>query len=305
MNPVDLRSDFCATATEEMWEAMREAELGWPVAGDDSSVNELERLGADMLGKEAAAFVPTCTAANLAAVLVLAPRGGRAAVDERAHILVNEGGWLTELAGLTPVGLDEAGTADVLCLENTHTRRGGTVLTPTATAELAERAPRVHLDGARLPNAAVALGVSLAELSAPCDTVALSLNKGLCAPFGALLAGEEATIVAARVHLKRIGAGTVHKAGIFAAAGIVALERMLDRIADDHRHARELAARIGVEPPETNIVYADLGPGAVDRLAERGIRALELEGRIRFVTHRGIGDAEIEATAAAVASVGR
>jgi threonine aldolase len=300
---IDLRSDFCATPTEEMWEAMRAAKLGWASAGEDENVNALERLGAERLGKEAAVLVPTCSLANLVAVLTLAPRGGRAALDPRAHILVNEGDWLTEVAGLEPVGIDEAGSADLLCLENTHTRRGGTVLTPERTAALAAAAPRTHLDGARLANAAIALGVSLAELAAPCDTIALSLNKGLCAPFGALLAGDAATIAAARVHLKRLGGGTLHKAGIFAAAGIVALERMVDRLADDHRRARELARLVGAETPETNIVYTDLGPGAIDALAARGVLALGLEGRVRFVTHRLIGDEDVERAAYAIAEV--
>src|SRR5262249_28214799 len=148
-----------------------------------------------------------------------------------------------------------------------------------------------------------ALGVPLAELAAPCDTVAISLNKGLCAPYGALLAGDERTIAAARVHLKRLGSGTVHKAGLFAVAGIIALERMIPRLADDHRRARDLAAAIGADEPETNLVYADLAPGAVDALAERGVLALELEGRVRFATHGGIDDTAVESAAYAVAEL--
>src|SRR5262245_43842319 len=280
---------------------MRAAPIGSASLGEDANVLALEALGAKLLGKEAAVFTPTCTVANLVAVLALAPGGGRAALDPRAHILLNEGDWLTELAGLTPVGLDEE--ADLLCLENTHTRRGGTVLSAAETAELASRARRTHLDGARLANAAVALGVPLAELAAPCDTVALSLNKGLCAPYGALLAGDEPTIAAARIHLKRHGGATVHKAGVLAAAGIVALETMVDRLAEDHRRARHLAAAIGAGPSATNLVYVDLGPGAVEALAERGVLALELEGRTRFATHRGIDDAAIERAAYAVAEL--
>jgi threonine aldolase len=301
----DFRSDVCGPPTDEMWAAMRAAPIRSASLGEDANVAALERLGAERLGKEAAVFVPTCSVANLAAVLALAAGGRRAALDGRAHILANEGDWLTELAGFEPVGLEDAASADVLCLENTHTRRGGTVLTPRRTAELAALAPRTHLDGARLANAAVALGVPLAALAAPCDTVALSLNKGLCAPYGALLAGGEATIAAARVHLKRLGALTVHKAGVLAAAGIVALETMVERLADDHRRARELARAIGVEPPETNLVHADLGPGAVEALEARGVLALELEGRVRFATHRGVGDADVERAAYAVAELAR
>jgi threonine aldolase len=299
--PVDLRSDICAGPTDEMWEAMRSARLG--IFGDDESVHELELRGAELLGKEAAVFVPTCSQANLAAVLSLTRPGGRAALPERAHILVNEGDWLTEIAGVAPVGLDEAETADLICIENTHTRAGGTVIDARETARLAACAPRAHLDGARLPNAAVALGVPLAELAAPVDTVALSLNKGLSAPFGAILAGDGETIASARVHLKRLGGGTVHKAGILAAAGLVAIDRMLGRLADDHVRARDLAALIGAPRPETNIVYADLGPGTVEALRSRGVLALELEDRVRFVTHRLIGDDEIRRAGEVVLSV--
>jgi threonine aldolase len=299
---IDLRTEVVAPPTEEMWAAMRAAELGWASVGEDANVAELERRGAELLGKEAAVLAPTCGMANLVALLALAPRGSRVAIDARAHIVVNEGGWLTEVAGHVPVGLDEA--ADVVCLENTHTRRGGTVLTAERTAGLAARAPRSHLDGARLPNAAVALGVPMAELAAACDTVALSLNKGLGAPYGALLAGEEATIADARVHLKRLGGATVHRAGLLAAAGLVALAR-LERLAGDHRRARELARLIGAEPPETNLVYADLAGGAVGALASHGVLALELEGRARFVLPGAVDDAAVERAAYAVAEVAR
>src|SRR5207249_1582230 len=149
---------------------------------------------------------------------------------------------------------------------------------------------------------AVALGVSLAELAAPVDTVALSLNKGLCAPFGTILAGSADTIENARIQLKRLGGATIHKAGIFAAAGLLALD-MIDRLADDHRRAGELARLIGAQEPETNIVYADLGAAAVRPLEARGIRALAIEGRVRFVTHRLIDDDDVARTAEAVRAV--
>lgn len=300
---IDLRSDICAAPTDEMWEAMRSAKVGWAVYGEDENVNRLERSGAERLGKEAAVFVPTCSLANLVAVLALTRPGDRAALTPRAHILVNEGDWLTEVAGLTPVGIDEAGSADVICLENTHTRDGGTVLGVEETATLAATAPKSHLDGARLANAAVALGVPMAALAAPVDTVALSLNKGLCAPLGAILAGDGATIESARVHLKRLGGATIHKAGIFAAAGLVALETMVDRLADDHAHARELAQLIGAAAPQTNIVYTDLDVAAVDELRSRGVRAMELDGRVRLVTHRLIGHKDILRAGEVVRSV--
>ena len=296
---IDLRSDICAVPTDAMWEAMRAARLGWATYGEDENVNELERRGAELLGKETAVLVPTCSLANLAALMAQTKPGDRVEIDPSAHILVNEGDWLTEVARL------EVGEpAAVVCIENTHTRRGGTVLTAEETAELAARAPKSHLDGARLANAAVALGVPLAKLAAPVDTVALSLNKGLCAPFGTILAGDAETIAAARVHLKRLGGGTVHKAGIFAAAGLVALE-LVDRLAEDHRRARELARLIGAEEPETNIVLADLGPAAVEQLDASGVRTMEFEGRTRFVTHRLIDDDDVARAAEAVRNLRR
>jgi threonine aldolase len=294
---IDLRSDICAAPTDAMWEAMRSARPGWATYGEDENVNELEQRGAELLGKEAAVLVPTCSLANLAALMALTEPGQRVLVDDDAHIVVNEGDWLREIARL-----ERGEPVAVVCIENTHTRRCGTVLTAAETAELASRAPRSHLDGARLANAAVALGVSVAELAAPCDTVAFSLNKGLCAPFGTILAGDAATIASARVLLKRLGGGTVHKAGIFAAAGLLALE-MIDRLAEDHRRARELARLIGAEEPQTNIVVIDLGPGAVERLEARGVRAMEFDGRTRFVTHRLIDDAAVSSAAEAVTTL--
>jgi threonine aldolase len=273
-----------------MWDAMRSARIGWATYGEDENVNKLERRGAELLGKEAAVLAPTCSMANLAALLALTSPGDRVVVDADHHIEANEGDWLRRIARL------EVGEpAQVVVIENTHTRRGGAVLTAAETAERASLAPRSHLDGARLANAAVALGVPLAELAAPVDTVALSLNKGLCAPMGTILAGDAATIARARGHLKTLGGATVHKAGIFAAAGLLALD-MIPRLADDHRRARELARLIGVDEPQTNIVYADVD---VERLRERGVLAMEFAGRARFVTHRLISDEDIRAVAAA------
>jgi threonine aldolase len=272
-------------------------------AGREEDVTELEQAAAGLLGKEAGVFVATCTAANLAAVLALTRPGERVAIDTRAHIVVNEGDWLTSLAGLVPVALSES--APVMCLENTHTRAGGTVLGVPETRALAARAERVHLDGARLPNAAVALGMPMADLAGPVDTVSLSLNKGLCAPVGAVLAGRADVIAAARVHLKRLGGGTMHKAGVLAAAGLLALG-LVDRLDEDHRRARRLAELLGLPAPQTNIVLTDLPASSLPELAERGVRALAPDGeRVRLVTHRGISDDDLDHAAAAVAAVGQ
>jgi threonine aldolase len=318
-----------------MWEAMAAAEIGWASLGEDANVIALERRGAELLGKEASVFVPTCTMANIAALLALTRRGDAVVLEASAHILVNEGDGIRALAGLEPLAvageagrLDPAEVADafdrggasLLCLENTHTRAGGTVLGLEATRELAEvahaRGARVHLDGARLANAAVALGVTPAALAAPVDTVALSLNKGLCAPFGTVLAGPADLIEAARDELRRLGGGSVHKAGIAAAAGLVALDTMLERLADDHRRAARLAGLlrergVALDPDrvETNILSvlpARPVEAVLAQLAERGVLSVSLDGRrLRLVTHRLVGDREVEEAAYAIAEVAR
>ncbi len=293
----------------------------------DPALARLERDGAALLGKEAAVLVPTCTAANIAALLTHAEPGRAVVLEREAHILTSEGMGIRSLARLRPVTLTGIGghlesawvaeavtinDAAVVCLENTNTRAGGTTITERETAELAavahEHGAKVHLDGARLANASVALGVPLATLAGPADTVSFSLNKGLSAPFGALLAGSTDTIRVAREHLKALGAGTLHKVGIFAAAGYIALG-LIERLADDHRRAARLAEllRAGgleVEPVETNIVFCHCPAGSEAvalRLAERGVLAfVRDESRLRFVTHRLIGDHEIEEAAAAV-----
>jgi threonine aldolase len=309
---IDLRSDFCAPPTEEIWEAMR--------SGNEETVAKLELTVAFELGKEAAVLCPTCTAANLAALLALAGRGRAVVVEANAHVLVAEGGGLSDVAGLLPISI---GTSDgrpsaeeieaavvtreaaIVCLENTHTRAGGTVLDAAATAAVAGAAHKhgatVHLDGARLVNAAAALAVDVSDLTAPVDTVAVSLNKGLCAPYGAVLAGDTETIAAAREHLHRLGAGTVHKAGLLAAAGLVAWEQMRGRLLDDHRRARRLAALLELPEPETNIVMTELPASALPELAARGVLAFAPGGgNVRLVTHRGISDDDVERAAVAI-----
>jgi threonine aldolase len=258
-------------------------------------------------------------------------------LEASSHVLSSEGMAITELAQLEPTpvyapdgrpdpaAVEEAIAASgaaLLVLENTHTRAGGTVLSAGLTEALAEAATRrgcrVHVDGARLANAAVALGVPLAELAGPADSVALSLNKGLSAPFGALFAGGQAVVERASAILHRLGGATVHRAGIAAAAGLVALDNMVERLADDHRRARDLAARLsGIpglalrnDPVETNIVLVDVtGTGAegatlVALLDAAGVRAMSFDpGTLRFVTHRLIGDADVERAVELIAGV--
>lgn len=334
---VDLRSDLMTVPTEAMWDAMRSAELGWATYGEDGSVERLQRRAAALLGHEAAVWVPTCGMANLVALFVHAERGQGVLLEAAAHLLTSEGMAISEVAGLEPISvwapdgrLDPARVEEeltsqpvaVLALENTHTRAGGTVLGVEATRALVGLArrngARVHLDGARLPNAAVALGVEPSALSADVDSVAMSLNKGLSAPFGTLLAGSRDVVDRARQRLLQLGGATMHRAGIAAAAGLVALETMWDRLADDHRRARELAAGLAVidglrlDPAEveTNIVLVDVTPsgwephGFVEALERRGVRALVRDGsRIRLVTHRLIDDEAVERALAAIAAV--
>ena len=334
---IDLRSDVLAPPTDEMWEAMRAASLGWATIGEDRSVVELQNRVASLLGKEAGLWVPTCGMANLVALLTIAPRGSTVVLEASSHVLTSEAMGIEEVCGLEPWSLwAEDGRLDpveveeaivetgalMLVLENTHTRAGGTVSSPELTAELAAAAQShgayVHLDGARLFNAAVALGLPAADLAARVNTVAVSLNKGLGAPMGAILAGRTQVIELAHETLRRLGGGSMHKAGIAAAAALVALDTQVDRLADDHRRARELGALlqqvpgIELEPAEieTNIVLVDVGGTELypeeflPLLAERGVLALERDTtRIRFVTHRLIGDAEVAQAAETVAAL--
>jgi threonine aldolase len=320
-----------------MWEAMRSARLGWPRFGEDGSLNRLCERGAELLGKERATWVPTCGMANLVALLALCEPGDRVVLESASHVLASEGMGIREIARLEPRSLvapdgrpdpeeveEEIATsgASLLVLENTHTRAGGTVLSAALTASLAEAARRhrcsVHLDGARLANAAVAHDATLAELAGPATSVALSLNKGLSAPFGALLAGSESFVERAATVLHRLGGATVHRAGIAAAAGLVALETMVERLADDHRRARSLAAGLaGIdglavrnEPVETNIVLVDVTATGVEAgtlvelLDAAGVRVMSFEpSAVRLVTHRLIDDAAVEDALGAVAGV--
>ena len=334
---IDFRSDLCAVPTDAMWEAMRRAELGWPRFGEDESLNRLCERGAVLLGKPAATWVPTCGMANLVALLTFCQPGDRVVLESSSHVLSSEGMAITEIARLEPrpvpaadgrpdadavaQEIRESGAA-LLVLENTHTRAGGTVLSTDLTEALAAAAERhdcrVHVDGARLANAAVALGVPLAELARPASSVALSLNKGLSAPFGALLAGSETVVERATTILHRLGGATVHRAGIAAAAGLVALDTMIERLVDDHRRARDLAARLSAipglalrnDPVETNIVLVDVtatGAAAatlVERLDAAGVRAMERDpGTLRLVTHRLVGDDDVERAAELIAGV--
>jgi threonine aldolase len=321
----DLRTDAITQPTEEMWEAMRLVRPAIASVGEDSTVSALENLAATLTGKGAAVLAPTGTAANIAALLTHTKPGEQVILEADSHILWSEEQGFGALAGLVPrvvsgtdlesdleriiedVRLGHRPRTSLLCVENTHTGRGGSPVDAATMGVLSAAAHQhglaVHVDGARIFNASVALGTPVENLVRDADSVMISLNKGLSAPHGALLCGSTTFIRDARTHLRRIGAASCHQAGIWAAAGIVALERMVDRLAEDHAVARLLGERLQNDEGllfrrgamTTNIVLIDLAatlPSASDmckRLTSQGIGALPFKPRtIRFVTHRHV-----------------
>ena len=336
---IDLRTDALSRPTDQMWAAMRAAEVGWAYLGEDASVNELEARGARLLGKEAAVLLPTCSTANLIALLALGTPGQAIALDPTCHVATSEGGGFEHVAGLRAFPVEAcAGCPDpasvegaiaaarragllttLLVLENSHNNAGGAAVSPERAAAAAAAARRhgaaVHLDGARLCNSAVALDVPASRLAADADTVSLSLGKGLCAPGGALLAGSKTLIARARQKARLIGAGSLHKAGPLAAAALVALDTMVDRLAEDNRRAKQLAVglarlaglRVDVDAVQTNIVVVDTEAPGVDtllsRLAARGVLGFRRsDSRFRFVIHRSIDDEDVARAIDAVAA---
>jgi threonine aldolase len=340
MKTIDLRSDTVTHPTPGMREAMYRAEVGDDVYGEDPTVNRLEQTAAERLGKEAALLVVSGTMGNLVALLTHCRRGDEVILGDRSHTYLFEQGGMAALGGMTPWPIpnqpdgtlrleDIAGAirednvhfprTRLVCLENTHNMCNGAPLTAEYTAQVAELAHsrdlRVHLDGARIFNAAAALEVDARELARKVDSVMFCLSKGLCAPVGSLLCGSADFIAEARRARKVIGGG-MRQAGVLAAAGIVALEQMAGRVAEDHARARRLAEGLaeipGIEvtPPATNILYFRLTEEAktpeeiVNGLAERGILLLgRLEGRFRAVTHYWISDEDVEKTIAAMRAV--
>ena len=332
MKIVDLRSDTITLPTEEMRHAMYEAGLGDDVFGEDPTVNHLEELAAQMMGKEAALFTPSGTMSNLIAVLTHTRPGNEILLGSEAHMFWYEVGSASALGGvvmrivpndqdgtLNPGAVEEAirpkeihhPQTTLLCLENTHNRCGGTVLTPDYTSAIVELAHQnelqVHLDGARIFNAAVALDVPVSELARLVDSVCFCISKGLSAPVGSLLCGNQEFVEKARKWRKMLGGG-MRQAGVIAAAGIVALQKMVSRLVEDHANALRLAyglaqvpgVTIQPEKGQTNIVIFESPatiPGAefVQRLDAQGVRLLHRSGqRVRAVTHRMVGAADID-----------
>ncbi len=287
---IDLRSDTVTKPTPAMRRAMAEAEVGDDVYGEDPTVNRLEAMVAEMLGKEAAVFVSSGTMGNLVSVLSHCGRGDEMILGEGAHIFLNEQGGAAALGGVHPRPVPERsdGTLDLsqveesirsdnqhypvtrlICVENTHNRSGGRVLPldyMDSVGELAHRhGLRLHVDGARLWNASVALNAPPARLVQTADSVSVCLSKGLAAPVGSVVAGNAEFIGRARRNRKVVGGG-MRQAGILAAAGIVAISDMVERLADDHANAKRLAEGLAemddlsIDPTtvETNMVYFEV-----------------------------------------------
>jgi threonine aldolase len=312
---LDLRSDTVTKPTPGMLAAMAAAEVGDEQEREDPTTNELQRRMAELLGHEAALFLPTATMANQAALRVLSRPGCKVVAEERTHVLIYEWGGPAIHSGLVMQGLvaeagrptaeqiedvDEFGPGSVLVLENTHRSSGGRIWPLDEFRAVAEsarsRGAAVHLVGARLFNAAVAAGVEPAAWGALADTVTICFSKGLGCPFGAVLAGSAETIERAWEGKFLLG-GALRQSGIAAAAMLYALDHHVERLADDHARARRLAERIGIDPAtvETNFVPIPDDGGLRERLFERGVGVGDLRpGWLRAVTHLDVGDEDIE-----------
>ena len=334
MEYVDLRSDTVTKPTPEMREAMAEAEVGDDVFRDDPTVNKLEVLAAEKLGKEASIFVPSGTMGNLLALLVHCQRGDEVIVGDKSHIYLNEAGGMSALGGMQPcpVRNQKDGTLapdDILvsirsedvhhpitrliCLENTQNICGGVPLTAEYTCQVGDIAHKnnlvLHIDGARIFNSAVAQNVDVKELVAPADSVMFCLSKGLVAPIGSMLVGTEKFIARAR-HLRKMLGGGMRQVGMIAAAGLISLEKMTVRLGDDHVRARKLAEGIrtvnGIlvddESPLTNMIYFNLADDVpmnssqiAQKMKEQGVLVdADHPKRFRLVTHYWIDDDAVE-----------
>ncbi len=327
--------------TDEMREAMNNAEVGDDVYQEDPTVNRLEELAAKKLGKEAALFVPSGTMGNLIAVLTHCQRGGEVILEKDSHIYYYEVGGMSAVAGviprlivgdrgiLNPQDIREALRGEnlhypkttLICLENTHNRAGGTIIPLKVTEEICQLAHQrniaVHLDGARIFNAAIALNIEPALLTKDVNSVMFCLSKGLSAPVGSILTGSKEFIKRARKNRKMLGGG-MRQAGILAAAGIIALENMVERLEEDHKNARILGEgladisgiKVDLATIQTNMVYFDLRESNMDtfqflpKLAEYNILGSPRPPtKVRLVTHYGINEEDIYTTIKAIKEI--
>lgn len=332
----DLRSDTITKPTPEMYAAMASAPLGDDVLGDEPTVQKLEELAAQKTGMESGLFVPSGTMGNQVALATHTKPGDSVLFEDEAHMVYYEAAAPAVLSGvlvrsvkakdgvIDPAEIKQRamhrdehtpGTT-LVCLENTHNRCGGAVTPVEAHKEYRKVADelgiRVHLDGARMFNAAVALGVDVREITSHVDSVSFCLSKGLCAPVGSVLCGPAEFIQEARFWRKRLGGG-MRQAGILAACGIVALETMVDRLAEDHARAKRLETACrelpGLDPlpAPTNMLIVQTSAPAPRWQAEleaKGVRSFSIgPNRLRFVTHKDVGDKEIDFAIDQIASV--
>ena len=344
MNMIDLRSDTVTQPTPAMRQAMAQAEVGDDVYGEDPSINRLQDLAATYMGKETGLFIPSGTMGNLVAVLAHCGRGDEVILGNLAHTFLYEAGGISALGGVHSCQIPNQadGTLDIdeirhairsndahqpitrlITIENTHNRCGGVALSAEYTQAVGELAQeyqlKVHLDGARIFNAAAAQEVSVKDLTSPVDSVTFCLSKSLCAPVGSVLCGSKEFISRAHRIRKQLGGG-MRQAGVLAAAGIVALETMVDRLAEDHQRAQKLAAGIGSIPgiildpgtPFTNMIFFSLDETLTSLTAQQVAQRMQEHGvylgvtgkyRFRLVTHYWIDDAAVIYTATKLAEI--
>ena len=334
---IDLRSDTVTQPTPAMREAMAHANVGDDVFGEDPTVNTLEAKAAELMGKEAGLFVASGTMGNLVALLTHCGRGDEVILGDQAHTFIYEAGGSSALGGIHPHPIKNQSDGTMLledieaairpenihfprtrliCLENTHNRCAGAALSIQYTKSVGDlahdRGLKLHIDGARIFNAATALGVAVSELAASADSISFCLSKALCAPVGSVLCGSRAFIDEARRNRKILGGG-MRQAGILAVAGLVALETIVPHLKKDHANAKKLAAGISaifgltVEPVSTNIVYFHLSSDVtltdaqfVAQLAAQNIKLMAIgERRFRAVLHYWVASEDVE-TALAV-----
>jgi threonine aldolase len=340
---IDLRSDTVTLPTEEMLEAIRHAELGDDVYREDPTVKQLEEMAAEKMGKEAALLVTSGTQANLVSLMNNAKRGELVILEAESHIYWYEGGGISAIAGLFPWPVkSRLGALDpklieaairptnvhfpepsLICVENTHNRHGGTIVTPDqlkAISEVAkEHCLKFYMDGARIFNAAIALKVNVKEFTKHVDNLMFCLSKSLSCPVGSIVVGGQEFIEKTRRTRKVLGGG-MRQAGIIAAPGIIALEKMIDRLKEDHENAKLLAegitkidgTKVDLEAVQTNMVRFDIGGMNIPdelfilELKKKGILASTVaKNNVRMVTHRGIEKGHIEKTINAIRGIAR
>lgn len=343
MEIIDFRSDTVTLPTEEMRKAMYDAELGDDVYGEDPTVNKMEKVAADIMGTEAALIVPSGSMGNIACVLSHCNRGDEIILGDKSHIFLNEAGGVSALGGVHPhtiknredgtLALDDIKNAmrneedihhpktRLICLENTHNRCYGTPISPDYVKEVKELASehelKIHMDGARIFNAAVALNIEVSEYSEYMDSVMFCLSKGLSAPVGSVICGSGEFIKQAKRIRKLLGGG-MRQAGIIAAPGLIGLNKMRERLKEDHINAQKLASGLSdipgflldIKTVRTNIIYFKLQPDIIDpedfikRTEEKKVKLLKTgENNFRMVTHYGINSSHIEETIRRIKSI--